>query len=78
MSGSAGTLEVGTNGQAEVVVNHSKMDVDEHGCGYIIFSPAQAKTFASILISKAVDAELEQEKHPILLNVAELDHGPET
>jgi hypothetical protein len=40
------TLEVGTNGRGEVVVNHPDLQPDENGVGHIVFSIAQAEAFA--------------------------------
>lgn len=54
----AGHLEVGTTGKGEVVVNHPRMQEDDNG-GHLVFSPAQARDFAKILLSKAVEADRE-------------------
>jgi hypothetical protein len=53
------TLEVGTNGNGEVVINHSDLYPDENGVGHIVFSVAQAQHLASILQKKAGDAAQE-------------------
>ena len=53
-----GFLEVGiTDGTHEVIVNHGDLDVDVNGCGHIVFSPAQARNLAVLLITKAHEAE---------------------
>jgi hypothetical protein len=52
-------LEVGTSGKGEVVINHPNLDVDERGCGYIVFSPNQAKNLAKLLKQKAYEADKE-------------------
>ena len=53
------TLEVGTNGAGEVVVNHPDLQPDENGEGHIIFSPEQARALAFLLQQKAHSAEEE-------------------
>lgn len=53
------TLEVGTNGSGEVIVNHPDLRPDENGVGHIIFSPQQARTLAFLLQQKAHSAEEE-------------------
>lgn len=45
-----GFVEVGTNGEGSVVLNHPTDHVDEHGVGHIIFSPKQAVAFATSLL----------------------------
>jgi hypothetical protein len=50
-------LEVGINLEGEVVVNHPDLEPDENGCGYIIFSPTQARAFAQSVLKKADEAE---------------------
>jgi hypothetical protein len=54
-----GFLEVGTNGQGEVVINHPDLQPDENGVGHIVFSPEQARNLAALLLRKATDAENE-------------------
>ncbi len=54
------TLEVGTNGAGEVVVNHPDLQPDENGVGHIVFSVEQARNLANLLISKAADASVER------------------
>lgn len=54
-----GTLEVGTNGRGEVVVNHSDLQPDENGVGHIVFSPRQARNLAKLLNKKAREAATE-------------------
>lgn len=47
-------LEIGlTENGYDVVVNHPKLITDDNGYGHIIFSPAQAREFAKLLIKKA-------------------------
>lgn len=53
------TLEVGTNGAGEVVVNHPDLEPDENGVGHIVFSPEQARNLAWLLQQKAHIAEEE-------------------
>lgn len=53
------TLEVGTNGDGEVVVNHPDLQPDEKGVGHIVFSPEQARALAFLLQQKAHSAEEE-------------------
>lgn len=53
------TLEVGTNGAGEVVVNHPDLQPDEKGVGHIVFSPEQARHLAFLLQQKAHSAEEE-------------------
>lgn len=55
----AGHLEVGTNEQGEVVVNHPDLQPDENGVGHIVFSPNQARNLAELLQRKASEAERE-------------------
>lgn len=50
-------LEVGETEDGFVVVNHTALDVDEDGCGHILFSPAQARHLAALLIKKADSIE---------------------
>ena len=54
-----GFLEVGTNGNGEVVVNHPELTTDAKGVGHIIFTPKQARDFADLLRKKAQEAEAE-------------------
>ena len=51
-----GTLEVGTNGQGEVVINHPDLKPDENGVGHIVFSVEQAHHLAQLLSKKAHEA----------------------
>lgn len=53
------TLEVGTNGRGEVVINHPDLKPDENGVGHIIFSVEQANNLACLLSTKARDARAE-------------------
>lgn len=55
----AGTLEVGTNGKGEVVINHGDLTPDENGVGHIVFSPRQARRLAKLLNKKAIEADKE-------------------
>ncbi len=54
------TLEVGTNGMGDVVVNHPDLQPDENGVGHIVFSVEQARNLANLLMSKASDAAVER------------------
>jgi hypothetical protein len=56
----AGTLEVGTTGDGEVVINHPDLKPDADGVGHIVFSPAQARGLGDLLLRKAEDALMEQ------------------
>jgi hypothetical protein len=51
-----GTLEVGTNGKGEVVINHPDLAPDENGVGHIVFSPKQARSLGHLLLKKADEA----------------------
>ena len=55
----AGHLQVGTNGDGEVVINHPQLITDSNGVGHIVFSPRQARNLASLLLKKADEAEKE-------------------
>lgn len=48
-----GILEVGTNDQGEVVINHPDLKPDENGVGHIVFSPRQARNLAELLTKHA-------------------------
>jgi hypothetical protein len=52
-----GFLEVGVNESGEVVINHPDLQPDENGVGHIVFSPAQARNLARLLLKKADEAE---------------------
>jgi hypothetical protein len=54
------TLEVGTTGKGEVVINHPDLEPDENGIGHIIFSVEQARSLANLLMSKSADAAAER------------------
>ena len=54
------TLEVGTNGAGEVVINHPDLQRDEHGVGHIVFSVEQARSLGNLMLSKAADAAVER------------------
>lgn len=56
---SKNTLEVGTNGNGEIVINHPDLEPDENGVGHIVFSPEQARGLAFLLQQKAHEAEEE-------------------
>lgn len=51
-----GVLEVGILNE-EVIVNHPDLKPDENGVGHIVFSPAQARNLAYLLLKKAAEAE---------------------
>ena len=53
----AGYLEVGVNDDSEVVINHPDLKPDENGVGHIVFSPAQARNLAALLVKNANDAD---------------------
>ncbi|MGC2231145.1 MAG: hypothetical protein WBA09_06555, partial [Candidatus Acidiferrum sp.] len=55
-----GTLEVGTNGAGEVVINHPDLEPDENGVGHIVFSVEEARSLATLLLDKAADAVVER------------------
>lgn len=57
---SRGTLEVGTTGKGEVVINHPDLEPDENGVGHIVFSVEQARNLANLMLSKAADALVER------------------
>ena len=57
---SSGFLEIGTNGEGEVVVNHPDLKPDENGVGHIVFSVEEARNLARILNEKAIQAEKEK------------------
>jgi hypothetical protein len=47
-------LEVGlTPDEREVVINHPDLQPDSRGIGHIVFSPAQARDLARLLMRKA-------------------------
>jgi hypothetical protein len=52
-------LEVGTTGKGEVVINHPDLDPDPDGVGHIVFSVAQARNLAELLLKHAARAVLE-------------------
>jgi hypothetical protein len=52
-----GYLEVGLNTSGEIVVNHPDLKPDENGVGHIVFSPAQARGLADLLLKHAAQAE---------------------
>ena len=57
----SGTLEVGTNGEGEIVINHPDLKPDENGVGHIVFSVSQAQHLSSLLLQKAHEAKREIE-----------------
>lgn len=54
------TLEIGRLETYEVVMNHPQMQLDKNGMGHIIFSPAQARNLACLLIKHALLCEMEK------------------
>jgi hypothetical protein len=51
-----GFLEVGlSEDQREVIINHPDLEPDENGCGHIVFSPAEARALARMLLAKAAE-----------------------
>jgi hypothetical protein len=57
---SENTLEVGTSGAGEVVINHPDLRPDKDGVGHIVFSVEQARDLANLLLSKSADAAVER------------------
>lgn len=54
-----GFLEVGSTEDGQhVILNHPAIDVDENGCGHILFSPEQARALAALLLECADDCDL--------------------
>lgn len=56
-----GYLEVGTDGNGQVVIN---LDKDRNGVGHIIFSPRQARGLAESLIRQAALAHKQKDSKP--------------
>lgn len=57
-----GFLWVGhTDDTHEVVINHPDLEPDEDGVGHIVFSIAQARNLALLLIEHAALAEAESQ-----------------
>lgn len=55
-----GALEVGhTEDTHEVVINHPDLNPDADGVGHIVFSPAQARNLAMLLLRHAMQADVE-------------------
>lgn len=52
-----GFLEVGCNDEDEIVINHPDLKPDENGVGHIVFSPAQARNLATLLVENATKVE---------------------
>jgi hypothetical protein len=51
-------LEVGlTPDEREVVINHPDLQPDSRGVGHIVFSPAQARHLAKLLLRKASECK---------------------
>ena len=48
-----GFLEVGYNGNNEVIIHHHDLKTNKNGVGYIAFSPNQARYLANLLIQHA-------------------------
>jgi hypothetical protein len=48
-----GFLEVGSNDQGEVIINHPDLKPDENGVGHIVFSKNQARNLANLLMKNA-------------------------
>jgi hypothetical protein len=72
-----GYLEVGWK-DGEVVVNHPDLKPDENGVGHIVFSPAQARSLATLLIKHASIAEdwtREQQEAERLKNIPPVDRS---
>ena len=72
-----GYLEVSWK-DGEVVVNHPDLKPDENGVGHIVFSPAQARNLATLLIKHASIAEdwtHEQQEKERLKNIPPVDRS---
>ena len=55
-----GTLEIGTNGKGEVVINHPDIDPDKDGVGHMVFSlPVRRGDWPMFLTKKAELADKE-------------------
>lgn len=70
-----GFLEVGRNDNFEVVVNHPDLKPDENGVGHIVFSPAQARNLAQLLLKHASDVEImfrEKQEHDRMAEAAKV------
>lgn len=75
-----GVLEVGSL-EGEVVVNHPDLKPDENGVGHIVFSPAQARNLARILLKQAETAEdwaREKQEAERLKNIPPVDRSART
>jgi hypothetical protein len=48
----SGFLEIGTNDNKEIVINHHDLDIDENGQGFICFSIKEAEALVRILNKK--------------------------
>lgn len=57
-----GHLEVGVNGNREVVVIHKGVELDKDGTGYIIFSKGQALAFSKV-VDKAANTISDVQPH---------------
>jgi hypothetical protein len=62
MDNIGGYLEVGLDANNEIVVNHPDLKPDANGVGHIVFSPAQARNLAQLLLKNAKDAETATER----------------
>jgi len=58
----AGHLEVGTDGDGNVAINHGMTHVDESGNGHFAFSCRQARKLAISLLTHAESAEAEEQE----------------
>lgn len=58
------SLQIGTNGEGEVIINHPDLNPDENGVGHIVFSVSQARKLADLLQMKAHEAlrEIEEKR----------------
>jgi hypothetical protein len=55
-----GDLVIGTDGAGMVVLNHPEMAQDEHGNGYLAFTPEEALNLGQLLINKSLEAQQER------------------
>lgn len=60
-----GYLQVGMDeDMCHVVVNHPQLLVDAKGCGFLVFTPTQARMLAALLIKHAGLCELAMTNFP--------------
>lgn len=60
-----GAFYITTTGKGDVVIQHSALEVDANGMGYIVFTPGEARNLADMLNGMARKAESEHPtEHP--------------